>query len=167
MNPLLTRLDAWFRKHRARYAKNLQPGASSAELDALAKAIGRPLPASLRTWLGWHNGQGDDYAGYFVDHWLPISASAIAAAKADLDAVGLEHGWNKQWLPFLDDDGGNFVVLDLAQPEPPVKAFWMDAQPETWAASLEAWVAQFVTAVEAGQFSEDPERGTFQRTAKP
>jgi len=95
MKELLARLDRWLAKHRSRFHKNLRPGASAAELVALAKAIGRPVPAALRELLAWHNGQGDDYVGYFVDHWLLMSTDRIAAAKADLDVTCAEHGWNK------------------------------------------------------------------------
>ena len=34
---------------------------------------------------------------------------------------------------------------------------------QTVAASLQAWVEQFVTGLEQGAYHEDPERGTFQR----
>jgi cell wall assembly regulator SMI1 len=163
MSPMLTRLDKWLSKNRSRFRKNLQPGATSAELDALAKSLGKPVPAGLAELLAWHNGQGDDYVGYFVDHWILLSAARIAAAKADLDAMGGDYGWKKDWLPFLDDDGGNFVVLDLSKQNPPVLIYWMGEKTEELAPSLEAWLGDFVTAVEAGKYHEDPERGTFQR----
>jgi len=161
MTPLLARLDAWLKKHRSRFHKNLQPGISPAELDALGKNLGKPGAAALAPLLTWHNGQGDDYVGYFVDHWLLMSADKIVAAKADLDATGGEYGWKQSWVPFFDDDGGNFIALDVAQLPAPVVAFWMGEKAETLAPSLEAWLSEFVTAVEAGKFLEDPERGTF------
>src|SRR5262245_44181347 len=40
---LLTRLDAWLKRHRPRYAAGLLPGANDAELEKLATALGRPL----------------------------------------------------------------------------------------------------------------------------
>jgi cell wall assembly regulator SMI1 len=166
MMPLLGRLDQWLTKHRSKFFKNLQPGASAGELAALAKSLGKPVPAGLAELLSWHNGQGEDYAGYFVEHWLLLGAAKIAAAKAEIDATGGDFGWNKNWLPFLDDDGGNFVVLDLSKQEPPVLVFWMGEKSETLAPSLGTWLNGFVTGVEAGQYHEDPERGTFQRAKK-
>ena len=80
--------------------------------------------------------------------------------------TGAEHGWNKDWLPFLDDDVGNFVVLDLSKAEPPVLAFWTGAKSEPMAPSLEAWLSDFVKALEKGQYYEEPERGTFKRSKK-
>jgi cell wall assembly regulator SMI1 len=160
---LLNRLDAWLAKHRARFKKNLAPGATAGDLAELSMRLKTSVPASLSELLSWHNGQGDDYVGYFVDHWLLMSAAKIAAAKADLDANAAEYGWSVHWLPFLDDDGGNFVVLDLNQKEAPVLAYWMGERSEKLAPSLEQWFTDFVTAVEANQYFQDPERGTFQR----
>jgi len=164
VTPLLSRLDKWLAKNRSRFRKNLQPGASPAELAALGKSLGKPLPPGLADLLSWRNGQGVDYAGYFVDHWLVLSTAKIAAAKADLDAVGGDYGWNNDWLPFLDDDGGNFVVLDLSHDNPPVLVYWMGEKADQLAPSLEAWLTDFVTALEAGQYYEDPERGTLTRS---
>ncbi len=161
MGPLLTRLDSWLAKHRARFHKNLQPGAAVGDLHALSNSIAKYLPAALSELLSWHNGQGDDYVGYFVDHWLLMSAAKIAAAKNDLDSTGGEYGWKTDWVPFLDDDSGDFVVLDLSQEGPPVLAYWMGEHTTPLAPSLEVWLGDFVTGVEAGQYHEDPERGTF------
>jgi cell wall assembly regulator SMI1 len=164
VSALLSRLDQWLAKNRSRFRKNLLPGASAADIAGLGKSLGKPVPAGLAALLSWHNGQGDEYVGYFVDHWLFMSAAKIAAAKADLDAVGGDYGWKTDWLPFLDDDGGNFVVLDLSNTNLPVLAYWMGEKAEHLAPSLEAWLNDFVSAVEAGRFSEDPERGTFSKS---
>ncbi len=166
MEQLLARLERWLAAHRARFHENLQPGAKAAQLDALAKQLGKPVPAALAVLLRWHNGQGDEYAGYFVDHWNLMSAQRIAETKTELDASDAEYGWNKNWLPLFDDDGGNFICLDLAQAEPAVVGFWAGGKPETLAPSLEAWLAEFVKGAEAGEYHEDPERGTFRRAAR-
>jgi cell wall assembly regulator SMI1 len=166
MEALLARLDQWLARHRKRFQQNLQPGASEAELDALGKSLGKPVPAGLRTLLGWHNGQGDDFVGYFENHWLLMNTATIAVAKQELDA-GAVDGWNAAWIPFLDDDGGDFLVLDTSQSEPPVLAFYLDAPPaRVVAKSLEAWVKDFVDATLAGDYFEEPERGTFTRNEK-
>jgi cell wall assembly regulator SMI1 len=161
MEELLGRLGRWLAKHRRRFHKNLQAGASDADLAALDKSLGRPAPASLKSLLKWRNGQGDDFVGYFQDHWLLLSAYRIAATKAELDQTAVDHGWNRDWLPFLDDDGGNFVCLDLKKNPTPVVVFWLDAAPEVKAPSLEAWLSDFVQGLEAGRYQEDPERGTL------
>jgi cell wall assembly regulator SMI1 len=164
MKTLLARLDKWLAQHRQRFHDNLQPGASAAQLTVLAKNLGHPLPGGLQMLLGWHNGQGDDYVGYFENHWLLMSTGSIAAAKQELDA-GAVDGWKSEWIPFFDDDGGDYLVLDTSKKEPPVLGFYLDqgAKAQVVASSLQAWLEDFVTAVEAGDYSEEPERGTFKR----
>jgi cell wall assembly regulator SMI1 len=164
MKALLSRLDQWLAQHRKRFHDNLQPGAPVAELNALGKSLGQPVPDGLRTLLGWHNGQGEEYVGYFENHWLLMSTGMISAAKQELDG-GAVDGWKREWIPFLDDDGGDYLVLDAGKKEPPVLAFYLDKEEpaKVVAPSLEAWIKEFVTAVEAGEYFEEPERGTFKR----
>ncbi len=157
---VLTRLDAWFAKHRPRFHAGLRPGASAAECDALAESLGRPLPAGLRTVLAWHNGQDPDVPGGFEESWRLMSADQIATAKVDLDAAA-DPGWQPTYIPFLENDRGDCLCLDTAGP---VRAFW-GGQPEARveAPSLTDWFSRFLSDVEAGKYHEDPERGGFLR----
>jgi cell wall assembly regulator SMI1 len=165
---LLDQLERWLAAHRPRLLHALRPGANEVELQALQAQLGRELPGELRTLLAWHNGQGEEFAGRFEEDWLLMGAGDIARAKAELDAGavgnGAGNGWRPEWIPFLDDDAGNYVFLDTSQPEPPVREYWL-GQPEqpVVAPSLTAWAENLVRAVEAGQYEEDPERGTFLR----
>lgn len=160
---LLQRIDRWMAKHRSHVHRSLLPGATAAELDALQSALGGKLPDELRTWLSWHNGQAPDGLGAFVDSWYLMSAKEIAQAKKELDAEG-HPGWQRSWVPFLDDDESDYLCLDAGKPGCPVLECW-SGQPDhpTVAPSLQAWAEQFVTGLEQGAYHEDPERGTFQR----
>src|ERR1019366_9236868 len=60
MRAALQRIDAWFAKHRPRFAKGLHPAAAEADLKG--------LPEPLHTLLAWHNGQNDDFVGCFEEH---------------------------------------------------------------------------------------------------
>src|SRR5262249_52769273 len=71
---LLGRLDAWLRQHRPRYYEGLRPGASADDLAALEQALGAPLAPELRTWLGWHDGQGEGMIGTFRDNFLLLGS---------------------------------------------------------------------------------------------
>jgi cell wall assembly regulator SMI1 len=160
---LLARIDRWLAAHRSRFHRALQPPATAAECDRLAAALGGNLPPELRTWLTWHNGQSPDVPGAFEQNWNLMSAEQIAEAKQELDAEGHE-GWQRAWVPFLDDDNGNYLCLDPATAGTPVRGCWHgQADHATVAPSLTAWVEDFVTALERGGYTEDPERGTFQR----
>ena len=50
MTMLLSRLDHWLNMSRERFQEALQPGATAAECDALAAALGKPLPEELRAF---------------------------------------------------------------------------------------------------------------------
>jgi cell wall assembly regulator SMI1 len=160
---LLQRLDAWLAKHRERYHEALSPGATAEDLDALARAIGQPLPAELKQWLGWHNGQHVDLIGAFWEAFNLMSAEQIAAAWQDRSARH-DPGWDHRWVPLLDDYQDDLIVLDLTQPSLPVREVWRGrAEHPVAAPSLTAWAERFVTDVEAGLYHEDPERGEFRR----
>jgi cell wall assembly regulator SMI1 len=161
MPVLLARLDQWLNTERERFQQALQPGATAAECDALAAKLGRPLPEELRALLMWHNGQTPDVPGAFEQSWMLLSTDEIAEAKKELDEHPHE-GWQKDWLPFLGDDNGNYRCLHLGSPGCPVLECWRGrADHPVIAPSLSAWLEAFVTALEHGAYLEDPERGTL------
>jgi cell wall assembly regulator SMI1 len=161
---LLTRLERWLAKHRKRFLKALRPGADVQTLNQLKKALGCPLPDDLQALLAWHDGQADGFAGKFEENWILMSSERIAAAKPDLDTGAKETGWKPKWVPFLDDDEGDHLCLDTAKKGVPVRGFYLgNTDHEEVAPSLASWLEDFVTAVEAGLYHEEPERGTFMR----
>src|SRR5579875_350622 len=116
---LLARLDQWLNTQRQRFLQALRPGATAAECDALAAELGRPLPEELQALLMWHNGQTPDVPGALEQSWMLLSTDEIAEAKKELDEHPHE-GWQKDWLPFLGDDNGNYRCLHLGSPGCPV-----------------------------------------------
>jgi cell wall assembly regulator SMI1 len=170
LQPLLQRLEHWLAKHRPNFLKGLRPGANEVELHQLGAQLGLTVPDDLRTLLAWHNGQAEGFAGCFEENWLLMSADRILAAKHELDAGaagnGAGNGWKPEWIPFLEDDSGDCLCLDTTQAGAPVRAFWLQSEEAAAVVSpsLAAWVADFVTAVEAGKYHEEPERGTFLRS---
>lgn len=162
---LLERLERWLAQHRPRFLAGLAKGAAQAELDRLPKALGRPVPEDLRTLLAWHNGQNEDFIGRFEENWLLMSCQRIMAAKADLDEHAADSGWNVKWIPFLDDDAGDYLCLNTSRKSNAVHAFWLGAKEHpVVATSLADWLRDFVENVEKGRYAEDPERGTFLRS---
>jgi cell wall assembly regulator SMI1 len=170
ISALLARLETWLRRHRRHYFKGVLPGATAADLDGLESKLGLSVPSSLRALLAWHNGQSADCFSRFEETWSLMSTEQIAATKQELDALAAEpddkSGWEKTWIPFLDDDAGDFVCLDANQPGAPVREFWQDNLPhQIVAPSLNTWLERMVAAVERGEYHEDSERGTFSRTS--
>ncbi len=160
---LLVRLDKWVRAHRQRFHIGLLPGASNAQLDELKDAIPCVLPDDLKTVLSWHNGQNHNVLGGFEGDWMLLSTEEIAKAKQELDTAPPQ-GWNQAWLPFLEDNSKNVVVLDTSKHEHPLLGCWNGrADHEQIAPSLTAWFEELVTAFEQGQYVEDSERGGFHK----
>jgi cell wall assembly regulator SMI1 len=163
---LLSRLEKWLHQHRRRYVEGLQPGASAGELDATQAALGAPLSQELRTLLSWHNGQSGDFIGHLENNWDLMSAGRIVEAKREMDGGDrAQTGWQPAWVPFLEDDAGNYLVLDTSQTPSPVREMWQGNPDHAVAASsLATWLEKFISAVEQGRYHEDPERGTFLAT---
>jgi cell wall assembly regulator SMI1 len=160
----LARVDAWTRTHRPRYHQGLRPGATAADLEALHEALGVAVPEDLRTWLEWHNGQSEEVFGALEEDWRPMSTNEIAEAKRALDAEG-HPGWQRTWIPFLDDDKDDYLCLDAEQAGAPVRECWRgQAEHAVVAPSLAGWVERFLQGLEHGEYSEDPERGGLHRT---
>jgi cell wall assembly regulator SMI1 len=160
---LLVRLERWLVKHRARYIAGLNPPATAVDLKELATKLGRKIPEELASLLGWHNGQGQQFIAAFEQSWLLMSCQGIAAAKTMLDPDAAATGWRSAWIPFLDDDAGDYLCLDE---KIAVRAFWLgNKEHPVVASSLTAWLHDFVENVERGKYEEEPERGTFLRGA--
>jgi cell wall assembly regulator SMI1 len=160
---LLARVDRWLAAHRARFHRGLLPGAAHGDLSALKESLGGSVPEELTQLLHWHAGQSPDVPGGLEQSWSLMSPAEIVSSKKELDAQP-PHGWHKGWVPFLEDDAGSYMVLDTTHSGHPVRAVWKgNPTPESVAPSLAAWLQDFVTALEAGQYHEDPERGTFLR----
>jgi cell wall assembly regulator SMI1 len=165
LHALLGRLDHWLADHRHRYHEGLLAPARPEDLSALEQNLGRPVSDDLRTWLTWHNGQNDQAFGALEENWHPMSATEIAEVKKELDGEG-HPGWQRSWVPFLDDDAGNYLCLDTGQAGEPVRACWRGkANHEVVAPSLTDWVRRLVTGLEQGAYTEDPERGSMHRSA--
>jgi cell wall assembly regulator SMI1 len=161
---LLDRLERWLKKNRPHYLKDLPRGASDIQLAGLETELNLRLPADLRGFLSWHDGQGENTMGRFEQDWLLMSCDEIIAAKGDLDHDAATTGWNAAWIPFLDNDAGDFLCLDTGQPKAPVRGFWLgEKEHGIVAPSLADWLADFVANVEKGNYEEDPERGGFLR----
>jgi cell wall assembly regulator SMI1 len=161
---LLARLEKWLARHRKGYLEGLRPGASAAELNELEKALTpHPLPEELRLWLAWHNGQGPDVIGAFVDSWLMLGTTEIAQEWRERNKKPAP-GWNNDWIPLLDDGEGDLVVMAPGKTGCPLLEVWRGRSDQpVFAASLMAWLETFVKDVTAGRYHEDPERGDFSR----
>ena len=171
LGSILNRLEKWLVKHRPEYHRALLPGASPADLKALKSQLNRALPAGLHSLLAWHNGQDPYAVGCFEQNRRLMGCSQIAAANKELKGASAsgesaDH-WDPAWIPFLDDDAGNYVCLDTGRPGAPLREVILGrSNQQLLASSLAVWLAEFVAAVERGDYVQDLERGTFFRRSR-
>lgn len=172
LTPILVRLQTWLAKNRLKYREALLPPATPIELADLEQALEFSLPAELQALLSWHNGQRRDFSGSLEQSWMLMSAEEIAMAIKELRNPGSTSdtpatGWQAGWVPFLEDGAGNYLCLDTRQPGTPIRAYWVgQADHEIVAPSLVVWLEDFVTALERGEYHEDPERGELIRATR-
>ncbi|WP_170914935.1 MULTISPECIES: SMI1/KNR4 family protein [unclassified Mycobacterium] len=99
----------------------LAPGASAEQLDELEPVVGQPLTPILRDLLAWHNGTLDGAVNVRIDGpWSLMSVEEIIGTVEMMrDLLHGEPGWIEQtwwsedWVPFLDDGGGDNICVDL------------------------------------------------------
>jgi len=158
---LLARLDTWLRCERPKFYTAFEKGASAAVLGRLEKAVG-PLPPTLRALFAWKGGN----VGRLQGNWSLISAAQAHsdnASMTDLLDVGEfdePSWWNRAWVPFVEDGGGNHLCVDLAGafggPPGQVVEFWHDdADRPVLYPSVDAWLEVFVDVLESGAYVEE------------
>jgi cell wall assembly regulator SMI1 len=127
------RLEAWCRAHVPGLLDALNPGASAAEIEALERAIQRPLPADVRVSLAIHNGQsGRPLGSDFVFGLELLDAEQIAhywelwaglteyndeyredMASVPPGAIQLDYA-NPGWVPLTKAASASHLATDLA-----------------------------------------------------
>ena len=156
---LLSRLDALLQQHRPEYYAELNPPATAAEIAAFEAEVGLTLPAELRAWFSWHNGQSDEcFTGLVANYEFPSLSSVAESMRInrELLAAGdfVANWWRPDWLPFLANGSGDHVCFDLegtftGQPGQLLE-HWHDWEPrDVIFPNLTAWLAAVVQAYEA------------------
>jgi cell wall assembly regulator SMI1 len=96
-------------------------GATRAELDAMQREIGFPIPASLRRWLALCNGYHAGPGGLFGSR--PDYPDLDIAWIADL----WSEEWSERWLPIAGDGCGDYYVVDVSVGAPlPDAVYFID-----------------------------------------
>ena len=120
VDKLIARLDSAIRTAHPRFYESLGPASSAEEIDALETLAGLPLPGALRALLAWHCGSWDEDVETSIASWRLMHADEAAEAVtmmrellAEDDSWEETTWWSRNWIPFLDDDGGQYVCVDL------------------------------------------------------
>jgi cell wall assembly regulator SMI1 len=158
----IARLDRWLANNRPDYYQSLQPGVSNADLDQFEVDFNVRLPESFRTFYRWRNGQANDCYASLQDNRMLMSLENIRAAKEVLDGMigadfEAQNWWRREWVPFLDNGGGDHLCLDLSPMadgiSPRVREFWHD-MPERDVTQLtfQSWLGVLVEQMEEGRY---------------
>lgn len=94
----------------------LRRGASEEGLAGLERAVGVKLPVELRELLQWRNGckLGAFYGDYIFSSVQEIKAQYMTMKSARRGSAALRASYNALWIPFLNDQVGNFYCVDMA-----------------------------------------------------
>jgi cell wall assembly regulator SMI1 len=170
------RIEAWLKANASGW-KPLLRGATDAQLAKAEEKLGLKLPADVKESYRRHNGTDDH--GFFPDHaghdvsWYMLPLSAMAG-EADEWAELLDDGdfdedkpradkgvrreaWNKKWVPFAGNGGGDCWCLDFAPATGGEKgqviyvSHEMAAR-ERLARSFREWLSAFADDLEAGTY---------------
>ena len=166
MNEWVGRLEKWYAAKRKKVLAELAPPASDADLAKLEERVGAKLPAGLVALWKWHDGaKPDTYSGFQFNRQLMSVSDALETMTImdDLVAAGefeQPHWWNKRWVPFLANGGGDHFCVDMAgsfggQPGQ-ILEFWHDEDDRTIAyPNIEAWLRCFVEGLEANMYRDE------------
>lgn len=158
----VARLDRWLSATRPGYYARLRPGATEADLDDFERHFGVKLPDSFRACYRWRDGQEEGCHESIQDNFMFMSLASIRSKKEMLDGmIGRDFGdpdwWRREWVPFLDNGGGDHLVLDLAPAaegiSPLVRRFWHDMPDRAGTQlSFQSWIGVLVETMEDGRY---------------
>jgi len=169
--------EEWLAVHWPEGLADLNPGATDEQLRALETFLGARLPSEFVECLKIHNGQ-KGMAGGLFDNSEFLSTETIADQwnvwrdlldSGDFEGITSEPSqgvredwWNRNWIPFTHNGGGDHYCLDL-QPATggmsgQVITMWHDmGERRIVAANFHAWLAGYLASIRAGkiEYSED------------
>jgi cell wall assembly regulator SMI1 len=168
---LLEELEKRWHDQRAPIARQLQPGLTLADMEALVAPVALALPKEAQVWWAWHNGaQRADLGvpvGFSHDSLQVTVESAefhrrLAREVAPDDPSGM---WNWDWLPFSADITGAALVIEGRTDShvSPVSVHLNDDPSDIpmSAPSMAALVAQWIEMLDAGACGYDRVAGCW------
>lgn len=111
-------LDRQLAKLRPEYYKQLQPGLSAAQIQALQEKYNIKLSEDVIELYKWRNGQPDSCYEAFVNNsmFVPLE-SALESAAEYTGMIGTdfetENWWHKDWIPLFHNGGGDLICYDM------------------------------------------------------
>jgi cell wall assembly regulator SMI1 len=159
MKQSIERLDRWLRENRPDYYADLQPGVTETELSEFENLLGFGVPQSFKDLYMWRDGQAiNSYkALQFNLSFMNIKQIkyywAVLNDLLDTGEFDLTNWWHREWIPFLDNGGGDHLCIDMSGVFTGTKGqiieFWHDSDDRSIQyPSLEKWLEVFVGSLD-------------------
>lgn len=123
------RLEAWLQANEEKILVDLNPPATTIELQGMERKLGYDLPLDYLECLKVHAGQKGKATWLFNENeflsipnvlmswtaWNDLAeAGYLDGLKAKPDEGIQSVWWSKSWIPFASNGGGDFLCLDMA-----------------------------------------------------
>lgn len=164
MKAQLEILDKQLATLRPEYYKQLQPGLSDNEIQALQQQYNITLPEDLITLYKWRNGQQDACYESFVNNSSFLSLeSALDTAEEFTGMIGfdfeIENWWHKDWIPLFNNGGGDLICYDMGglftdNPGQLIEFWHADNDRNIITPSLSTFLDTLIAYYKAGQLDE-------------
>ncbi|WP_160714365.1 SMI1/KNR4 family protein [Chitinophaga solisilvae] len=176
MQEYWTRWENWMKQYAPKLLTILNSGVSQEVLESLEKLIGKAMPDDFKAFYVVHNGQQRVRTGLVdADQLLPVEdiiekwhywQDLLDAGTFQYNGepiasepdTGIRNNWwNPLWIPITSDGFGNYHCIDL-DPAPEgtygqIITLWHDdGHREIIAPSFREWIAQYLDAVERGDY---------------
>jgi cell wall assembly regulator SMI1 len=155
LKSLLSSIDKWLAENRPDYYAQLQKGASEKELTDLETQFNIKLPESFKVLYKWRNGQENRCFASIFGNYQFMSLQWIVSTKESLDGmIGTDfedpEWWKREWLPFLDNGGGDYICLDAIGR---IIKFWHEEEDrEIIHANFDEWLIMLCLSMENGSY---------------
>ena len=167
------RIEMWLADNAVPQAKSLAKGATSGQLEKLQSRLGVKLPQQFITSYSIHDGQKQDcdfipdgYGTFYLlrardipKEWKMwnqlLDAGEFEQSEATPDEGVAADWWNRRWIPFASNGGGDYLCIDLAPAKggkvgQVIKMRHDDSDRTLLAPSFAAWLDQLAEAIENG-----------------
>ncbi|AFY38605.1 Cell wall assembly/cell proliferation coordinating protein, KNR4 [[Leptolyngbya] sp. PCC 7376] len=170
-------LENWLAENAPKVAAGLNPGATEEELLACEKVLEIALPNDFKDFYRRHNGQSADSPWLFdgveflslhriQDEWLVwkdlLDGGDFEDSYSEPPAEVKNDWWNKHWIPFTYNGGGDHLCIDLDPTEAGTKGqvieMWHDWEKRpVLNTSFKQWFCKFVEDVLTGKLAYEEE----------
>ena len=172
MNEEFKRFEEWLKSNYEEGFEDLNPPATTEEIEELKVTLGFELPNDLIDMLKIHNGQKND-AGWLFDGQEFLSSHNIInqwkvwknllddgsfdGSSSEPDDGIKNDWWNEKWIPFTYNGAGDHYCIDMDPSQDgtsgQIMTMWHDDdERKLLSSSLSQWFKSYVDGLYSGQY---------------